>query len=361
MELLCSLLTGFSLWLLVFHWRRRAIGRVRQLAGELVCMAASTRSRRLRWGFFIYFLVILGCGIIGVLTGRPFDLGDQFRFAFFFAVVLMLGIPAARNTALEVRERGVMCWKLDNRVAMGGLYFVPWNQVATCQWVRKGFGAVSRFDDARNCLTIALDGIRPEQKAAVTAAVGQFVVVYDHDGTRLAEPDKEHLNAKWISWRSLDPPRFQFDLQTMLLVVVVVACAAGLCSIRYRNPHYQALLRVEAFSPRIDYSHNFKMRDSGEDDVSGLDFSACERKPSDDDLASLEPLVELRRLDLTGCPITDSGLVHLKKLRELESLDLAGTGVTTEGIIDLGQSLPHVGIHRSYLAPAPPTNAKQRP
>ena len=359
MELFCSLLTGFFLWLLLFQLRCKSIARVRQLAGNLVFAARSTRPRWVRWGFFIFFLFVLLNNIFDIiLSGHHvrFHLGGQFSFAAFVALVIWLGIPATRNIAIEVREQGVLLGRFGDRVSLGSPYFVPWNQIATCQWVPKSFGTVSRFREARNCLTIAQDAISPEQKTAVTAAVGQFAVVYDHDGTLLAEPDKEHLNAKWTSWRDLDALPPQFDLQTMFLVVIVVACAANLCGLHYRSPEHQAIAKLKALDPRIDYN--------GHDDVWMLDFSACANKPTDDDLASLEPLTELVRLDLAGAPITDAGLTHLKGLKNLLYVNLANTGVTSKGIEDLRCALPRASIDKGVrwippgVVPLAPTSSK---
>jgi hypothetical protein len=320
----------------------------------------------LRWGFFIYFSVCFIGGIVGTFT-RPhdhsnFDLAAQCNFAVAFAVILMLGIPARRNIAIEVREHGVLCGKVGKYISTGALYFVPWNQIATCQWVPKSFGAASRFDDGRNCLTIAQDVIRREQKGAVTAAAGQFVPVYDHDGALLAEPNAERRKAKWIHWRELDTPRFQFDLQTLLLLVVVVACFANLFGLHYRSPEYQAIAHLEAFDPAIVIDKNYQ----GE--VRSLNFSACTRKPTDADLVYLEPLSELRRLDLAGASITDGGLRHLKGLKNLWDVNLANTAVTEKGMEELRRALPDASIGKRVLwsppglvplAPTPPKGKRR--
>jgi hypothetical protein len=361
MELLCALLTGFFLWLLVYQWRRKSIARWRQVAGSLICVAKSTRPRRVRWAFFIYFSLILIAHICSAVVGNHLTFDSQLGVALVFTIVLLLGIPARRHIALEVRERGVFCGRVGDRISTGRLHFVPWNQIATCQWVVKSYGVASRFDDARNCLTIADNSVPPDQKSAVTAALGRFAIVYDHDGTRLAEPDEEHRNANWVSWRDLDRPRFQFDLQTLLLLAVVVACAANLFGLHYRSPEYQAIVKLKAFDPEIRCWPN--------DEVLDLDFSRCTNKPTDDDLANLEPFSELLRLDLAGAPITDAGLTHLKGLKKLQYVNLANTGVSAEGIEDLKRALPHAGIAKYVrwvppsavpLAPSPP-KGKWRP
>ena len=362
MELLCALLTGFFLWLLVYQWRRKSITRWRHLAGGHLCTAESTRPRRVRWAFFAYFsFMLLGHVASAVFWHTRSNLESQFGVAGVFTLVLLLGIPVTRNIALEVREHGVFCGKVGDRVSTRRLHFVPWNLIAACQWVPKSFGVISRFDNVLNRLTIAQEAVPLEEKTAVTAALGQFVPVYDHDGVLLAEPDAEHRVARWIHWRDLDRPPFQFDLQTMLLLVVVVACAASLAGIRYRSPEHQAVMKLEAFDPKIDYY--------GRDDIYELDFSSCANKPTDDNLVYLEPLSELAILDLSGAPITDAGLAHLKGLKNLRHLNLTNTGVTDRGMADLRRALPDANIGKQVLwvppnlvplAPTPPKGKTHR-
>jgi len=359
-ELFCALLMGFFLWLMVFHSRRKSINRLRQLAGNNVFQGKSACARRLHWAWFAILVVWVFLGIAGHFAGRQ-TLGSQFGLALWFSIILLLGIPARANMALEVRERGILCGKSGDRRQIGRLVFTPWSQIGTCQWVPKSFGGITKLNDINNCFTIAQDAIAPEHKDGVTAAIGQFAPIYDHDGTLLAKPDQEHRDAERVHWRSLDGSRFQFDLQTMLLLVVVVACAASLCGIRYRSPPYQAMAKLGAFGPKIRYS--------GRDDVCELDFSACANKPTDDDLANLEPLVELAQLDLAGTPITDAGLSHLKGLKNLRHVNLANTGVTSKGMEDLQQALPNTTIEKRVqwippgavpVAPTPPKGKRRR-
>jgi len=60
-----------------------------------------------------------------------------------------------------------------------------------------------------------------------------------------------------------------------------------------------------------------------------------DRQIGDDDLALLEPLTKLRRLDHPGPNVTDAGVEHLQGLKELRSLDLSGTAVTDAGLAHL--------------------------
>lgn len=53
---------------------------------------------------------------------------------------------------------------------------------------------------------------------------------------------------------------------------------------------------------------------------------------TDAGLRYLEPLTQLRHLDLRNTPVVDSGLRHLERLTQLEMLDLQGTEVTDAGL-----------------------------
>ncbi len=305
MELLCALLTGFFLWLLVYQWRRKSIARMRRLAGGHVFTAGSTVARTLRWTFLA--LSCYPCLLLLASMSHVSNLGNQFGLAMIVAVILMLGIPRTRNIALEVREHGVLFGVGINFRWREGLQFVPWNQIAAGQWVPKRSGEILRLEGARNCLTIGENAVPPEQRADVTAAVGQFVPVYDQNGAVAAKPDEQHCDAVSVSWRDLDPPRFQFDLQTLLLFAVVVACAASQFGLYYRSPRHQAILRLAAFNPKIHY------RDG---DVWALDFSGCAKKPTDDDLIYLQPLAELSTLDLSGAADHGRGVGALEGAQE---------------------------------------------
>jgi Leucine rich repeat/Leucine Rich repeat len=58
-------------------------------------------------------------------------------------------------------------------------------------------------------------------------------------------------------------------------------------------------------------------------------------KVSDADLAPLEALTHLRRLNLDGAHITDAGLAHVQRLGKLQKLYLAHTPVTDAGLARL--------------------------
>jgi hypothetical protein len=335
MELFCSLLTGFFLWLLVFQWRHKSVARLHAMTGRIEYSVKTIRSSQWHWILLVFFLFSLISNIVTALRSSYIPLESHFGFTLLFALVLLIGVPAGVKNVLEVYEKGILSGECGIFSSLGRLLFVPWNQVAKCQWVPYGFEHMAFIHQAHKCLTIPEDSIAPEHKTDVTASIGRFVPVYDVDGDLLAKPDQEQ-NAIRVPWQSLEGLRFRFDRQTTLLLVVVVACILWIFGLYYYSPHYQALVKLEAFQPRVFSRAN--------DDVWSLDFSSCTNKPTDDDLVNLEPLRELIDLNLSGCPITDAGLEHLKGLQQLHMVNLANTDVTSKGMEELRQALPKSSI-----------------
>lgn len=68
-------------------------------------------------------------------------------------------------------------------------------------------------------------------------------------------------------------------------------------------------------------------------------------------LAHLKGLSELRYLNLYGTKVTDAGLANLKGLANLEKLYLWQTAVTDAGAADLQKALPNLQIDRGWTAP----------
>ena len=66
---------------------------------------------------------------------------------------------------------------------------------------------------------------------------------------------------------------------------------------------------------------------------------------SDDSLACLKQLPDLRELHLEDTRISDAGLEHLKGLTNLQYLYLGWTKVTHAGVKKLQQALPNCRIY----------------
>ena len=355
MELLCALLAGFFFWLLVFHWLNVAQTGACEKAGPLL----------LKVGRGPLVLTILMVALVALQAGnalyfrtatpRSDNLPAALIFTTYFLAALNLFIILCAagffinfyRFGLEVREYGLL---------LGRARFVPWSNVRVCKWPRPKRLRIHIHFRGPIRWTVR------EQAEAVTAVLGRFVPVYDARGALLAQP----AVGEWPA--EIAPPRqisrrylLQFDLQCMLLLTVVVACAASCYGIRYRRlkPQWDAVARLETFGPVIRWAGN---------SVWGVDFSGCKHAPTDDDLLYLEPLGNLSSVTLSGAPVTDKGLIHLRGLKELKWLDLSGTlvtdaglahltglgslssvnlmntGVTAKGVEDLKRAMPKVSI-----------------
>jgi hypothetical protein len=237
------------------------------------------------------------------------------------------------RSGLEVREYGLL---------FGWVWFVPWSDVVDCKWSRrKRLRIQTRFRTQVSWLV-------REPSEAITEVIGRFVPVYDAKGALLAGPAEERRTAEaapsGVSRRYL----MQFDLKCLLLLTVAVACAASCYAVRCRRlkPHWDAVARHADAIARLK-ALGPQMKRIG-DGVWGLDFSGCKNKPTDDDLAHLEPLAELASIDLCGAPVSDAGLMHLRQLKKLIWIDLMDTKVTDAGLAHLEglEELIHVDRKR---------------
>jgi hypothetical protein len=344
MELLCALLTGIFLWLFFFHWRRSAVARAREAAGALLVTVKPPRSlvwmtRWTRipfalmmlapWAMFLYFRVSR--------TSASDTLFDDYMISFLLFNFLQATFPSFRfDSPVELRERGVVR-------SVGWTLLLPWNEVTGCRWYEgwptRPVVRRSQYFERRVHL--------PDEVEAVTATAGRFVPVYDVEGKLIVEPAPADRAALTVSPGRFARWRFQFSLQSLLLLMVVVSCAASCYGIHYRRarPQNEAIAALNVFYPQLYYSG---------DNVWMLDFKGCSVKPGDDDLMRVEALGSLEHLDLDGSPVTDAGLKHLYRLKTLKSVSLSNTKVTQQGIDDLQKQLPGTTI---LCYPSPPAGA----
>jgi hypothetical protein len=358
MELFIALLTGFFFWLLVFHWYRRASARGREQAGALLFRATSAipAMRRHRWALvlsiYMFLMLLIDIGnIIGSVAEHPeqqlLPWESFFDVAVRFLAVLLFTVPLGRtDIALEVREEGVFHGASGKNRWLGRLKFTGWNEIGRCKWVST-LSAV-QVAPSLGILKIAEDVIAPAERAAVTSALGRFVPVDGGDGALLAQPkEPRNVSESTLSNRRYARLPFQFDLQSLLILTVAVACATSRYAIRYQHlkPGWDAIAKLEAFQPEIMYFGY---------SICGINFWNCTVKPTDDDLALLEPFVELEILHLSGTAITDAGLKYLKGMKKLQWIFLKNTRVTAEGIADLKQALPRAEIWSADAAPTAP-------
>lgn len=352
MGLLTALLAGFFWWLLGFRlWRSRR-RRACETAGPLLLAVKAPRSlvitARIARAFAglsaLAVLVAVGWVFPAMLERLPFPIPTRAVFlwdiyaGFLLAGLLTVVVPMGRHAFLiEIREFGIL-----RGFAMAA--FTPWNEISEVRWfsVRRVFGVCLCWGIPRLCvhsrLTIVEHRIAPEQKETMTAVLGRFVPVFDHDGTLLATPAQAgERTIVRSSWWARNRWRFQYDLQSLLLLAVVVSCLASCYGIHNRRllPERQAIAHFASLGAQITDLWGTPL---------AIDFSMCPTKPTDADMVYFEPFEKLWMLDLSGAPITDAGIEHLKRFRRLGSVDLTDTAVTTKGAEELGRALPQADI-----------------
>ena len=348
MELFCALLTGFFLWLFLFHWHRAALARAREMGGQLLIeMKASQKVRRKAWGQRT-LLIATGLMFLWILyllcRSSPFrSIFDQdVVIACFFFNVLQVAFPVnRRDSPLEFRERGVVRRKQSYENCPGQLTFTPWSDISGCRW----YAALPQHYVHTRFLLLDRGSVSLAEVEAINAVAGRFVPVSDGEGRLLSgletPDDRDDATSRRRRSGGL---RFQFNLQSLMLLTVVVSCAASCYGIHYRRaqPQRQAVAQFDKFHPLV-YENA--------DDVWLVDFKACAVKPGDDDLCHLKALPNLERLSLDGSPVTDAGLKHLYSLKRLTYIDLSNTKITRRGFDDLEKALPNACIS---CCPRPP-------
>jgi hypothetical protein len=346
-ELFCALLTGFFLWLFLYHWHHAALARAREIAGALLIevpaaqqLAKTTREQRtvaigaslLLAIAFVFLFPWSQIAALGLFS-------SDIMVACLALCLLQLAFPPFRKDApLELRERGVVRRKQSYENYPGPLAFTPWEDIAGCKW----YDGLPKHYVHTRVLLLDRSGLSAAEVEAITAVARRFVPMIDADGNVLAGPDSADAG---LRRRGAGGLRFQFNLQSLMLLMVVVSCAASCYGIRYRRaqPQREAIAKLETFHPIIHEVGG---------DVWSLDFKACTMKPGDDDLTCLEKLRNLNSLDLDGLPISDAGLRHLYPLKTLTSVSLLNTQVTQKGVDDLKRALPNTRI--SWYPPTAP-------
>jgi hypothetical protein len=107
---------------------------------------------------------------------------------------------------------------------------------------------------------------------------------------------------------------------------IAVICGATVgCSDR---PEDRAVKTVAELGGRIG-------RDNSKSDKAMVEANLGGTRASDDELKSLAPLTDLRKLDLGATKITDAGMKELAGFKSLEWLDLSSTNITDDGLKEL--------------------------
>jgi Leucine-rich repeat (LRR) protein len=210
----------------------------------------------------------------------------------------------------------------------------------------------------------------------------------------------------WFSASLLFRRRFQFNIRSLLLMVVVVALACGWLAVEMKEAKRQreaaaaieksrglvgqsggspawlrtllgdyffesirAVVFFDRYHPVTDAQlhdlqdtlaglnqlqelgfYDTKITDAGLDNLQGLNqlqkLGFYGTQITDAGLVRLKGMNTLKWLDLRKTAITDAGLENLKGLNQLEWLYLQGTKVTDDGVKKLQQALPNCKITR---------------
>jgi hypothetical protein len=338
MQLFNALLAGFFLWLTLFVHFRRSVVRKRQWAGELLLLVKPVCGR---WNFtstllwLICFCVFALRGIANILIFHRYCFETYFCIALITAAVIFIFTIRSENVAFEVRRRGLVCGMQGGFCNL--IFLCPWYKKKKAKWI------IPAFQNAGwGCLRLQEKLVSPEDKAAVTAAVGRFLPVYDWDDTLLAQPEPtgdEKQN------REPGKYHFQFDLQTLLIFFAAVACLANCYGLeKHRMEQHDAAVAElqKKYHPRIERGP------IDESEIRAMDFSSrfAKSKPTDADMDDVAFISELGDLNLSNTPITDAGLEKIEKLKYLSSITLRGTAVTDAGVKRLQEALPNAKIIR---------------
>ncbi|MFZ1935038.1 MAG: hypothetical protein WCB27_05015 [Thermoguttaceae bacterium] len=243
MELFCALLTGFFWWLFLYHWHHSELVRAREAAGALlieVRVAASViREARRQHRFHIGKLMLFAAEVWFILQAsemfflRVFDRTPAIDVlvAVITCISLETAFPLFRKDALlELREHGVILREKIYEDCPLELTLTPWAEITGCNWYKKA----PAYHVHTKHLALESDGLLPGEVAAVTAVVGRFVPVYDSRGRLLAEPESAETNTAARN-PSIGGWKFQFTLQSLLLLMVLVSCAASCFGMHYRR------------------------------------------------------------------------------------------------------------------------------
>jgi hypothetical protein len=312
----------------VFHWLNTARSAACDRAGPLLL--------RVGRGPWVGNLLMVAMAALQAGASFYFGTATPLRDDLPYGFTLMMYLAADLNLLVFLSVVGfcINWWRFglearEHGLLLGRARFVPWSDVVDCKWWRPKRLRI------QVCFRLPIQWRVCKDVASLTAALGRFVPVYDAAGTVLAKPAEGERPAdappRRISRRHL----LQFDIQSMLLLTVVVACGASCYSIRYHRlkpqweavaRHADAIARLRALGPQMQFIG---------DGVYELNFSGCKIGPTDDDLVHLEQLVELHHVNLAGAAVTDAGLIHLKGLTKLRWLDLTDTAVTDAGLTHL--------------------------
>jgi hypothetical protein len=358
MEYLNATLAGLLLWLFILHCFLSARKRTKKYAGELFLEIEKPRRSTIKkiglflmlvYPFLIYmfFFVFL---VNSMMMPREFCILSIFCQLFIFIQSTWNSFWFIFKTQFEFREHGLFILTK----------FYPWEKIRSCH-----------FSESRPTLTFKWGGMFgaslpvkvPEERKKDVLEFLASRVELQGDGIGIVS-SPANITSDRISRPPLKYSRFQFDILTLLFLMVVVATFAGWYGVllHRKEATVKQIAHFQEKYPGVDCSEYGK-------GITSLIFTKCKNDFTDEDLAEiaacprlhllffpqnasvtdaglarLEGLTELDYLDLSGKGITDTGLIHLYGLKKMKSLSFYGTRVTSEGIEKLQKELPNATI-----------------
>jgi hypothetical protein len=120
----------------------------------------------------------------------------------------------------------------------------------------------------------------------------------------------------------------------------VVACsclaavlAAG-CGSAITPEHTKTVTRMQELGGKVNLKRG------------GYEVDMRNTEVTDDDLADLKHVANLKNVDLRGTRVTDAGLEHLRSITTLEFVNLERSATSKEGVEKLRQALPNAEVTR---------------
>jgi hypothetical protein len=119
----------------------------------------------------------------------------------------------------------------------------------------------------------------------------------------------------------------------LALVAALFAGVAG-CGSSVSPEHTAAISKIQELGADVNFKRG------------GYEVVWHGAEITNDDLANLKKISNLKSVDLRGTPITDEGLVHVETITTLEFISLQRTAVTAEAADALRKKLPNTDVRR---------------
>jgi hypothetical protein len=233
MEYVNATLSGILLWLFIFFCVRQAQKRSRTWGGEtLIDVGYPRRTLIKKVGlgifllspmvFYLLMFVMIGNYMFGRATLSVYMICMQL---FQFILFAIQSIKAWLMIPLEIRENGII---LRSR-------FWPWGAIKFCRYSQFSRTLVFHLQGRIGWPVVAQ--VPSERKEAILEVVARYVEIRDYSGDVLSRPptseEGRESNAVLRSRGKYSP--FQFDILTLLFLMVVVAVFAGWYGILFRR------------------------------------------------------------------------------------------------------------------------------